>query len=149
MNTGNKTGKQVSIGDWRRSDTQRGTNRIRVKAGDRRSDRDRRKGWGKDEKHLLRGTLAATSSIVFQLSRPFTIIIGYVDLLLSKTKEKHTRQKLVIIKEQLQIISEMLDDFREVDTFTTKDFDGMEILTTGKLLEEEEQEPEKVVRKKR
>lgn len=147
METRKKANKQISIGDWRRTETQRAP-RAREKSGDRRSARDRRAGWGKDEDHLLRGTLAATASIVFQLSRPFTIILGYVDLLLNKTKDKQTKQKLVTIKEQLEIISGILDDFREVDNFTTKKFDGMEILTTGKLLEEEE-EPLKADRKKR
>jgi len=37
----------------------------------------------------------------------------------------------------LEIISEILDDFREVDDFKTRDFDGVEILATNKLLEEE------------
>ena len=147
METRKKANKQISIGDWRRNEKLRAP-RSRENSGDRRRSTDRRAGWGKDEEHLLRGTLAATASIVFQLSRPFTIILGYVDLLLSKTKEKQTKQKLATIKEQLEIISEMLDDFREVDTFTTKKFDGMEILTTGKLLEEEE-EPPKADRKKR
>ena len=118
-----KLNKQLDTGDRRK--------------GDRRSGADRRSGWGKIEGHLLRGTLAASASIVFQFSRPFTIILGYVDLLLSKSREKNTKQKLVIIKEQLEIISEILDDFREVDDFKTKDFDGVEILATNKLLEEE------------
>jgi signal transduction histidine kinase len=147
METRKKANKQISIGDWRRTEKQMAP-RARGKSGDRRSSGDRRAGWGKDEEHLLRGTLAATASIVFQLSRPFTIIIGYIDLLLNTTKEKKTKQKLAIIKEQLEIISGILDDFREVDNFTTKKFDGMEILTTGKLLEEDE-EPPKAARKKR
>jgi hypothetical protein len=64
--------------------------------------------------------------------------------LLNRSKEKHTKQKLVIIKEQLEIISEILDDFREVDNFKTKNFDGMEILDTKRLMEEE---PNKLDRK--
>lgn len=147
METKKKENKQISIGDWRRTEKQR-TPRAREKPGDRRSARDRRAGWGKDEEHLLRGTLAATASIVFQLSRPFTIILGYVDLLLNTTKEKQTKQKLTIIKEQLEIIAEMLDDFREVDNFTTKKFDGMELLTTGKLLDEEKKTSENDHRKR-
>ena len=123
--------KQLDIGDRRKDD--------------RRSGADRRSGWDKIEDHLLlRGTLAATASMVFQFSRPFTIILGYVDLLLSRSKEKQTKQKLVIIKEQLEIISEILDDFREVENFKTKNFDGVEILATDKLMEEE---PNKLDRK--
>ena len=125
-----KINKQLDIGDRRKSD--------------RRSGADRRSGWDNTEDHLLRGTLAATASMVFQFSRPFTIILGYVDLLLNKSKEKNTKQKLVIIKEQLEIISEILDDFREVDNFKTKNFDGMEILDTNRLMEEE---PNKLDRK--
>ena len=130
METGSKVNKQIDIGDRRKID--------------RRSGADRRSGWDKSENHLLRGTLAATASMVFQFSRPFTIILGYVDLLLNRSKEKHTKQKLVIIKEQLKIISEILDDFREVDNFRTKYFDGMEILDTNRLMEEE---PNKLDRK--
>ena len=130
METRRKVDKQLDIGDRRKVD--------------RRSGADRRSGWDKTEGHLLRGTLAATASMVFQFSRPFTIILGYVDLLLNRSKEKHTKQKLVIIKEQLEIISEILDDFREVDNFKTKNFDGMEILDTNRLMEEE---PNKLDRK--
>ena len=130
METRRKVNKQLDIGDRRKVD--------------RRSGADRRSGWDKTEGHLLRGTLAATASMVFQFSRPFTIILGYVDLLLNKSKEKQTKQKLVIIKEQLEIISEILDDFREVDNFKTKNFDGMEILDTKRLMEEE---PNKLDRK--
>ena len=130
METRRKVNKQLDIGERRKVD--------------RRSGADRRSGWDIIEDHLLRGTLAATASMVFQFSRPFTIILGYVDLLLNKSKEKHTKQKLVIIKEQLEIISEILDDFREVDNFKTKKFDGVEILDTSRLMEEE---PNKLDRK--
>ncbi len=130
METRSKFNKQLDIGDRRKND--------------RRSGADRRSGWDKIAEHLLRGTLAATASMVFQFSRPFTIILGYVDLLLNKTKEKNTKQKLVVIKEQLEIISELLNDFREVDSFKTKDFDGVELLATDKLMEEE---PNKLERK--
>ena len=130
METRRKVNKQLDIGDRRKVD--------------RRSGADRRSGWDKTEGHLLRGTLAATASMVFQFSRPFTIILGYVDLLLNRSKEKYTKQKLVIIKEQLEIISEILDDFREVENFKTKTFDGVEILDTNKLMEEE---PNKLDRK--
>jgi hypothetical protein len=131
METRRKVNKQLDIGDRRKVD--------------RRSVADRRSGWDKTEGHLLRGTLAASASIVFQFSRPFTIILGYVDLLLNKSKEKHTQKKLAIIKDQLEIISEILSDFRELDNFKTKNFDGVEILDTKKLMEEDE--PNKLDRK--
>ena len=143
METRNKTNKKLDIGD-RRKGLNRRTLEDRRKLVDRRSGADRRAGWGKIEDHLLRGTLAAAASIVFQFSRPFTIILGYVDLLLNKSKEEHTIQKLLIVKEQLEIISEILNDFREVDNFKTIDFDGVEILDTNKLREEE---PDKLDRK--
>ena len=116
------------LDDRRKSDDRRS-------GRDRRNGRDRRSGWGKIEEHLLRGALAATASIVFQFSRPFTIILGYVDLLLSSSKEENTKQKLYIIKEQLEKISEILDNFREVENFKTKDFDGVDILDTNNLLD--------------
>ena len=143
METRSKINNQQYLWD-RPKDGNRTAPEGRRESGDRRCGADRRSGYGKNEEHLLRGTLAASASIVFQFSRPFTIILGYVDLLLNKSKEKQTKQKLVIIKEQLEIISEMLDDFREVDNFKTKDFDGVEILDTNRLMEEE---PNKLDRK--
>ncbi len=143
MKTRNNNTKQLDIGD-RRKGLDRRAIEDRRKNEDRRSSADRRMGWGKIEDHLLRGTLAAAASIVFQFSRPFTIILGYVDLLLDRTKEEQTKQKLEIVKEQLEIISGILDDFREVDSFKTIDFDGLEILDTKKLRQEE---PEKLNRK--
>jgi hypothetical protein len=139
METRNNNIKQPDNGDRRKAFHRRiiGDRRNTV---DRRSVRDRRLGWGKIDDHLLRGALAATSSIVFQFSRPFTIIIGYVDLMLARTKEEYTHKKLVIVKEQLQIISEILDDFREVDSFKTNDFDGVDILDTKKPLDVEQNE---------
>lgn len=145
MEKRNNSGKQLDIGDRRKAFNRRTLDDRRITADrrtgrDRRTGSDRRSGWGKIEDHLLRGALAATASIVFQFSRPFTIIIGYVDLLLASSKEEHTKEKLVIIKEQLGIISEILDNFREVDTFKTKDFDGVDILDTNKLQDVEEHE---------
>lgn len=134
METRNNSAKQPDKGD-RRKALNRRRDEDRRKSADRRGTQDRRLGWGKVENHLLRGALAATASIVFQFSRPFTIIFGYVDLLLASTKEEHTKEKLIIIKEQLNIISEILDNFREVDNFKTIDFDGVDILDTKKMLD--------------
>lgn len=131
MERKNNASRQTAKGD-RRKTLNRRIHEDRRKAADRRSGLDRRPGWGKLEDHLLRGALAATASILYQFSRPFTIILGYVDLLLASTREEYTQEKLIIIKEQLQIISEVLDNFREVDSFKTKDFDGVEILDTKK-----------------
>ena len=144
METRNNNIKQPDKGDRRKAFHRRiiGDRRETI---DRRSVRDRRLGWGKIDDHLLQGALAATASIVFQFSRPFTIIIGYVDLLLASTKEEHTHKKLVIVKEQLQIISEILDNFREVDSFKTKDFDGVDILDTSKPSDVEQEEQDRKV----
>lgn len=136
METRNNSAKQPDKGD-RRKALNRRRDEDRRKSADRRGTQDRRLGWGKVENHLLRGALAATASIVFQFSRPFTIIFGYVDLLLASSKEEHTKEKLIIIKEQLNIISEILDNFREVDNFKTIDFDGVDILDTKKMLDGE------------
>ena len=144
METRSKINNQQDLWD-RPKDGNRTAPEGRRESGDRRCGADRRSGCGKIEDHLLRGTLAASASIVFQFSRPFTIILGYVDLLLNKSKEKHTKKNLAIIKEQLEIISEILSDFRELDDFKTKNFDGVEILTTKKVMEEEA--PNKLDRK--
>jgi len=134
METRNNSIRQPATGDRRKTPTRRifGDRR---KSPDRRSTTDRRSGWGKIEDELLQGALAATASIVYQLSRPFTIILGYVDLLLAGTKEEYSREKLAVIKNQLEIISRILDGFRDVDDFKTIDFDGIDILDTKKLLD--------------
>ena len=134
METRNNGAKQPDIGD-RRKALNRRRDEDRRKSADRRGSQDRRLGWGKVEKHLLRGALAATASIVFQFSRPFTIIFGYVDLLLAGTREEYTKEKLAIIKTQLKIISKILDSFREVDDCKIVDFDGVDILDTDKPLD--------------
>ena len=139
METRDNSTKKPEEGDRRKAIHRRIIGDRRVIA-DRRSARERRFGWGKINTHLLQGAQAATASIVFQFSRPFTIIIGYVDLLLASTREEDTKKKLVIVKEQLQIISEILDDFREVDSFKTKDFDGVDILDTSKSVDVEQSE---------
>jgi hypothetical protein len=144
METRNNSIKQPDKGD-RRKALNRRRGEDRRKSADRRGGQDRRLGWGNIENHLLRGALAATASIVFQFSRPFTIIFGYVDLLLASSKEEHTKEKLIIIKEQLKIISEILDNFREVDNFKTKDFDGVDILDTNKTLDGEPNESDRKI----
>ena len=144
METRKNSIKQPDKGD-RRKALNRRRGEDRRKSADRRGGQDRRLGWGNIENHLLRGALAATASIVFQFSRPFTIIFGYVDLLLASSKEEHTKEKLIIIKEQLKIISEILDNFREVDNFKTKDFDGVDILDTNKTLAGEPNERDRKI----
>jgi len=94
----------------------------------RRKDKDRRIGWGKIDEHLLEGALTAAATIVHQFSRPFTIIIGYVDLILSSTNEEETRKKLKIVRDQLSLIVKILHNFRELQEYETKDFDGMTLL---------------------
>jgi len=132
METRNYSAKQPVKGD-RRKTLSRRIFGDRRKSAERRSGTDRRSGWGMIEDELLQGALAATASIVYQLSRPFTIILGYVDLLSAGTSEGYTQEKLAIIKAQLKIISRILDSFREVDDFKTIDFDGVDILDTDKL----------------
>ena len=134
MEAENNSDKQPVKGDRRRTPKRRILGERR-KLSDRRSGNDRRSGWGMIEEELLQGALAATASIVYQLSRPFTIILGYIDLVSDGTKEEYTKEKLVIIKTQLEIISRILDSFREVDDFKTIDFDGIDILDTSKLLD--------------
>jgi len=100
----------------------------RRKAGNRRNGRDRRAGWGRIDIYLLEGARTAASTVVHEFSRPFTIILGYVDLVLSTTKEEDTRKKLTIVKKQLQFVVRILNHFRELDTYETVEFDGINLL---------------------
>ncbi len=136
--------KSISVvsGDRRRQNYNRRIKEDRRKSTDRRSGKDRRPGWGNINNHLLQGALTTAATIVFQFSRPFTIILGYVDLLLSSTKEEVTREKLLIIKDQLQIIASILNNFRELESYKTKKFDGLSLLELDDLPEKESENSE-------
>ena len=96
----------------RRSGTDRRSGRDRRSSTDRRSDEDRREGWGKIEDQRLLGALTTAATVAHLFSQPLTIIIGHVDLLLSTIEDSVTRNKLEIIKEQLQALSMTLQDLR-------------------------------------
>ena len=106
----------------------RRSNKDRRKRADRRSRKDRRLGWGSIEDHLLEGAMTTAATLVFQFSRPFTILLGYVDLLAENTGDEESREKLRIIKDQLEQISRILNNFRELDRYQTKEVDGLKIL---------------------
>jgi signal transduction histidine kinase len=108
----------------------RRSNQDRRKRADRRSRKDRRLGWGSIEDHLLEGAMTTAATLVFQFSRPFTILLGYVDLLTDNARDEESREKLRIIKDQLEQISRILNNFRELDRYQTKEVDGLKILDT-------------------
>ena len=112
----------------RRGDTDRRSGRDRRSGTERRGARDRRAGWGKVEEERLQGALTAAATVAHLFSQPLTIIIGYVDLLLSTIEDSVTRNKLQIIKEQLQSLSMTLQDLRSLREYKTVDFDGLTLL---------------------
>jgi len=112
----------------RRSGTDRRSGQDRRSSTDRRSDEDRREGWGKIEDQRLLGTLTTAATVAHLFSQPLTIIIGHVDLLLSTIEDSVTRNKLEIIKEQLQSLSMTLRDLRSLREYKTIDFDGLTLL---------------------
>ena len=61
-------------------------------------------------------------------SQPLTVITGYVDLISASTVEEDTREKLEIIKGQLQVINTHLHKLREVREYRTVDFGGITLL---------------------
>ena len=112
----------------RRSGTDRRSGQDRRSSTDRRSSEDRRDGWGKIEDQRLLGALTTAATVAHLFSQPLTIIIGHVDLLLSTIEDRVTRNKLEIIKEQLQALSMTLQDLRSLREFKTVDFDGLTLL---------------------
>jgi signal transduction histidine kinase len=112
----------------RRGGTDRRTGQDRRRSTDRRSKEDRREGWGKTEDQRLLGALATAATVAHLFSQPLTIIIGHVDLLLSTIEDSVTRNKLEIIKEQLQSLSMTLQDLRSLREYKTVDFDGLTLL---------------------
>ncbi len=123
------TNHKVHLLKVKRQDTfNRRSNKDRRKRADRRSAKDRRLGWGSIEDHLLEGAMTTAATLVFQFSRPFTILLGYVDLLAENARDEKSREKLRIIKDQLEQISRILNNFRELDSYQTKEVDGLKIL---------------------
>ncbi|MEJ2364899.1 MAG: hypothetical protein P8075_19035 [Deltaproteobacteria bacterium] len=115
-------------GKDRRSDTNRRSGRDRRSGTERRTSKDRRAGWGKVDQERLRGALTAAATVAHLFSQPLTIVIGHVDLLLSKVEDGATRKKLEIIKEQLQSLSMTLQDLRSLRQYKTVDLDGLVLL---------------------
>ena len=118
-------------GEDRRSDTDRRSRRDRRSGAERRTSKDRRTGWGKVDEERLQGALTAAATVAHLFSQPLTIVIGHVDLLLSKVEEQTTRKKLEIIKEQLQSLSMTLQDLRNLRYYKTVDLDGLVLLDIG------------------
>ena len=118
-------------GKDRRSDTDRRSGRDRRSGAERRTRKDRRAGWGKVEEERLQGALTAAATVAHLFSQPLTIVIGHVDLLLSKVEDRATRKKLEIIKEQLQSLSMTLQDLRSLRHYKTVDLDGLILLDIG------------------
>jgi signal transduction histidine kinase len=115
-------------GKDRRSDTDRRSGGDRRSGAERRTSKDRRAGWGKVDQERLRGALTAAATVAHLFSQPLTIVIGHVDLLLSKVEDGATRKKLEIIKEQLQSLSMTLQDLRSLRQYKTVDLDGLVLL---------------------
>ena len=115
-------------GKDRRSDTDRRSVRDRRSGAERRTRKDRRAGWGKLDQERLRGALTAAATVAHLFSQPLTIVIGHVDLLLSKVEDQTTRKKLEIIKEELQSLSMTLQDLRSLRHYKTVDLDGLVLL---------------------
>lgn len=118
-------------GKDRRSDTDRRSARDRRSGAERRSKKDRRAGWGKVDEERLQGALTAAATVAHLFSQPLTIVIGHVDLLLSRAEDQTTRKKLEIIKEQLQSLSMTLQDLRNLRHYKTVDLDGLVLLDIG------------------
>jgi signal transduction histidine kinase len=100
-------------GKDRRSDTDRRS------GTDRRSRQDRRSGWGPIKEHRFQGVLRTTATVSHLLGQPLTVITGYVDLLSASTKEENTKEKLAIIKGQLELINKYMTDLRNMKQYKT------------------------------
>jgi signal transduction histidine kinase len=118
-------------GKDRRGDTDRRSARDRRSSAERRSIKDRRTGWGKVEEERLQGALTSAATVAHLFSQPLTIVIGHVDLLLTRVEDETTRKKLEIIKEQLQSLSMTLQDLRSLRHYKTVDLDGLILLDIG------------------
>jgi signal transduction histidine kinase len=127
------TDKPVNSGDRRamenrRSGEDRRSAKDRRSGTDRRSGKDRRSGWGPIKDQRFQGVLKATTTVSHLFAQPLTVITGYVDLLTASTKEENTKEKLSIIKDQLEVINKYLNSLRNLREYKTVDFAGVTLL---------------------
>ena len=121
-----RAGKDRRAGVDRRSGTER------------RSGKDRRSGWGPIKEHRFKGVIKTTATLSHLLGQPLTVITGYVDLLSASTKEDNTREKLSIIKGQLELINKYMTDLRNIKEYKTIEFAGVTLLDIGSTETKEE-----------
>ena len=112
----------------RRSGEDRRSDKDRRSGTDRRSEKDRRSGWGPLKDQRFQGVLKATTTVSHLFAQPLTVITGYVDLLTASTKEENTKEKLFIIKDQLEVINKYLNSLRNLREYKTVDFAGVTLL---------------------
>jgi signal transduction histidine kinase len=103
----------------------------RRSGADRRSGKDRRSGWGPVKEHRFQGVVKTSATLSHLLGQPLTVITGYVDLLSASTKEDDTREKLSVIKGQLEIINRYMTDLRNIKEYKTVEFAGVTLLDIG------------------
>ncbi|UCG13639.1 MAG: hypothetical protein JSU72_03960 [Deltaproteobacteria bacterium] len=112
----------------RRSGADRRSGQDRRGGGDRRSGRDRRAGWDQSQDQRFQGVLSTTATVSHLFSQPLTVVLGYVDLLSSSTEDETTKNKLIIIKEQLELIAQYLQNLRSLERYKTIDFGSLTLL---------------------
>ena len=112
----------------RRSEKDRRSGEDRRSGRDRRSSKDRRSGWGPIKDQRFQGVVRATTTVSHLFAQPLTVITGYVDLLTASTKEDDTREKLSIVKDQLELINRYLNNLRNLREYKTIDFAGVTLL---------------------
>ena len=112
----------------RRSDKDRRSGTDRRSGSDRRSGKDRRPGWGPIQEHGFQGVLKTTSTLSHLLGQPLTVITGYVDLLSESTNEANTKEKLSIIKGQLDLINKYMAYLRNIEEYKTINIAGVTLL---------------------
>jgi signal transduction histidine kinase len=124
--TGNSLDRRKK--DDRRSGKDRRSGADRRSGTDRRSGKDRRSGWGPIKEHRFQGVVKTTATLSHLLGQPLTVITGYVDLLSASTKEDNTKEKLSIIKGQLELINKYMTDLRNIKEYRTIEFAGVTLL---------------------
>jgi len=75
--------------------------------------------------------MKTTATLSHLLGQPLTVITGYVDLLSTSTREDDTREKLSIIKGQLELINRYMTDLRNIKEYKTIEFAGVTLLDIG------------------
>lgn len=123
-----RRGEDRRCGEERRSGLDRRSEQDRRCGFDRRSDQDRRFEWPVAQDQRFQGVRTTAATVSHLFSQPLTVIMGHVDLLTIRAENTEVQEKLRLIKDQLDLLTNYLQNLRGLKEFRTVESAGLTLL---------------------